>query len=111
MDALQSVLVPIHREGYRFVAAFAVGTLVLFSSSSPLSLSLPCHCQNLRRQAAMYLFPSRRHRHPRMRKGHRRLQPLQAHVWRALRGVASDAQCLWPGCSVELFGSWAARAG
>ena len=38
---------------------------------------------------------------------HRRLQPLQAHVWRALRGVAADAQVLWPGVRVELFGSWA----
>jgi len=30
MDAIASVLTPIHREGYRFVAIFAVGTLVLF---------------------------------------------------------------------------------
>ncbi len=30
MDALDSLMVPIHREGYRFVAAFAVGTLILF---------------------------------------------------------------------------------
>ena len=36
MDALESVLVPIHREGYRFVAAFAVGTLVLFYVFEPL---------------------------------------------------------------------------
>ena len=26
----------------------------------------------------------------------RRLQPLQAHVWRALRSLAKDAQSLWP---------------
>tara|TARA_Y100001934_G_scaffold259443_2_gene330730 strand:- start:8815 stop:9507 length:693 start_codon:yes stop_codon:yes gene_type:complete len=36
MDTLESVLVPIHREGYRFVAAFAVGTLVLFYVFEPL---------------------------------------------------------------------------
>jgi phosphatidylserine decarboxylase len=30
MDALASVLTPLHREGYRFVAIFAVATLVLF---------------------------------------------------------------------------------
>jgi phosphatidylserine decarboxylase len=30
MDAIASVLTPLHREGYRFVAIFAVGTLVLF---------------------------------------------------------------------------------
>jgi hypothetical protein len=38
---------------------------------------------------------------------HRRLQPLQTVVWRALRAVASEAQALWPAASVELFGSWA----
>ena len=38
---------------------------------------------------------------------HRRLQPLQSHVWRALRALAADAQHLWPGSRVELFGSWA----
>ena len=36
MDTLESVLVPIHREGYRFAAAFAVGTLVLFYIFEPL---------------------------------------------------------------------------
>lgn len=36
MEALESVLVPIHREGYRFVAAFAVATLVLFYVLEPL---------------------------------------------------------------------------
>ena len=36
MDALESILVPMHREGYRFVAAFAVGTLVLFYVFEPL---------------------------------------------------------------------------
>lgn len=30
MDVLNSVLVPLHREGWRFVAIFAAGTLVLF---------------------------------------------------------------------------------
>ncbi len=30
MDTIRSVLVPIHREGYRFIAIFAVVTLVLF---------------------------------------------------------------------------------
>ena len=35
MDALESLLVPIHREGYRFVAAFAVGTLILFYIFAP----------------------------------------------------------------------------
>ena len=38
---------------------------------------------------------------------HRRLQPLQAHVWRALQGVKAAAQELWPAARVELFGSWA----
>ena len=36
MEALESVLVPIHREGYRFVAGFAVVTLVLFYLFEPL---------------------------------------------------------------------------
>jgi phosphatidylserine decarboxylase len=30
VQVLEGILVPIHREGYRFVAAFAIGTLVLF---------------------------------------------------------------------------------
>ena len=38
---------------------------------------------------------------------HRRLQPLQAHVWRALQGVKAAAQELWAGARVELYGSWA----
>lgn len=38
---------------------------------------------------------------------HRRLQPLQARVWRALRALATDTQLLWPSSRVELFGSWA----
>ena len=39
---------------------------------------------------------------------HVRLQPLQAHVWRALRVVAASVQSLWgPSARVELFGSWA----
>ena len=36
MDALESVLVPIHREGYRFLAVFAVITLVMFYVFEPL---------------------------------------------------------------------------
>ena len=47
MDALESLMVPIHREGYRFVAAFAVGTLILFYVFAPfgwmgLTLTLWC---------------------------------------------------------------------
>jgi len=36
MDAIRSVLVPIHKEGYRFVALFAVGALILFWIADPL---------------------------------------------------------------------------
>lgn len=35
MDALESLMVPIHREGYRFIAAFAACTLVLFFLFEP----------------------------------------------------------------------------
>ena len=38
---------------------------------------------------------------------HRRLQPLQSLVWRALRTLATGAQRLWPSAHVQLFGSWA----
>ena len=34
MDPMRKVLVPIHREGWRFIAIFAVVTLILFSLSS-----------------------------------------------------------------------------
>jgi phosphatidylserine decarboxylase len=36
MDTLRTVLVPIHREGWRFVAIFALVTLVLFWIAAPL---------------------------------------------------------------------------
>jgi len=36
MDTITSILVPIHREGYRFIAIFAVVTLVLFWIATPL---------------------------------------------------------------------------
>lgn len=36
MDALTSVLVPIHKEGHKFIIAFAVATLVLFLIWEPL---------------------------------------------------------------------------
>jgi phosphatidylserine decarboxylase len=36
MDTLRSVLVPIHREGWRFIAIFAIVTLVLFAIAKPL---------------------------------------------------------------------------
>ena len=36
MDTLRTVLVPIHREGWRFVAIFALITLVLFWIATPL---------------------------------------------------------------------------
>lgn len=36
MDALTSLLVPIHREGTRFIIAFAIATLVLFLIWEPL---------------------------------------------------------------------------
>jgi phosphatidylserine decarboxylase len=36
MDSLTSILVPIHREGHRFVIMFAAGTVVLFLIWNPL---------------------------------------------------------------------------
>lgn len=36
MDTIRSVLVPIHREGWRFIAIFAVATLLLFWVAEPL---------------------------------------------------------------------------
>lgn len=36
MDTIRSVLVPIHREGWKFIAIFAVATLVLFWIATPL---------------------------------------------------------------------------
>jgi len=36
MDTLRSVLVPIHREGWRFIAIFALVTLVLYEIARPL---------------------------------------------------------------------------
>ncbi len=36
MDTIRSVLVPIHREGHKFIAIFAVVTLVLFWIAEPL---------------------------------------------------------------------------
>lgn len=36
MEAIRAVLVPIHTEGYRFIAIFAVVTLVLFWIADPL---------------------------------------------------------------------------
>ncbi|WP_341703862.1 phosphatidylserine decarboxylase [Ferrovibrio sp.] len=36
MDTIRSVLVPIHREGWKFIAIFAVATLLLFWAAEPL---------------------------------------------------------------------------
>lgn len=36
MDTIRSVLVPIHQEGYKFIAIFAVATLILFYIAEPL---------------------------------------------------------------------------
>lgn len=36
MDTIRSVLVPIHREGWKYIALFALGTLVLFWIATPL---------------------------------------------------------------------------
>ncbi len=47
MDTLRSVLVPIHREGWKFIAIFAVATLVLFWIAEPLGwlgVVLTCWC-------------------------------------------------------------------
>lgn len=47
MDTIRSVLVPIHREGWKFIAIFAIGTLVLFWIATPLGWAgvvLTCWC-------------------------------------------------------------------
>ena len=47
MDALKAVLVPLNQEGYRFIAIFAVVTLVLFWIANPLGwigVILTCWC-------------------------------------------------------------------
>lgn len=47
MDTIRSVLVPIHREGWKFIAIFAVVTLVLFWIAEPLGwlgVILTCWC-------------------------------------------------------------------
>jgi phosphatidylserine decarboxylase len=47
MDTIRSVLVPIHREGWKFIAIFAVVTLVLFWIANPLGwvgVILTCWC-------------------------------------------------------------------
>lgn len=36
MDTIRSVLVPIHQEGYKFIAIFAAATLILFFIAEPL---------------------------------------------------------------------------
>jgi len=36
LDSVTGALVPIHRDGYKFVVAFAVGTLLLFLVAAPL---------------------------------------------------------------------------
>jgi len=36
MDTILSVFVPIHKDGYKFIAAFGVGALVLFQITEPL---------------------------------------------------------------------------
>lgn len=47
MDALKAVMVPINREGYRFIAIFALGSVVLFWIADPLGwlgVVLTCWC-------------------------------------------------------------------
>ena len=47
MDALKAVLVPINREGYRFIAIFALATIILFWIADPLGwlgVILTCWC-------------------------------------------------------------------
>lgn len=47
MDTIRSVLVPIHREGWKFIALFAIATLVLFWIATPLGwlgVILTCWC-------------------------------------------------------------------
>jgi phosphatidylserine decarboxylase len=36
MDALKDVIVPINREGHRFIAIFVVATVILFWIADPL---------------------------------------------------------------------------
>jgi len=47
MDALKAVVVPINREGHRFIAIFAVATIILFWIADPLGwlgVLLTCWC-------------------------------------------------------------------
>ena len=47
MDALKDVIVPINREGHRFIAIFAVATIILFWIADPLGwlgVLLTCWC-------------------------------------------------------------------
>lgn len=47
MDTIRSVLVPIHREGWKFIAIFAIVTLLLFWIATPLGwlgVILTCWC-------------------------------------------------------------------
>lgn len=47
MDTIRSVLVPIHREGWKFIAIFAIVTLILFWIATPLGwvgVILTCWC-------------------------------------------------------------------
>lgn len=47
MDTIRSVLVPIHREGWKFIAIFAIVTLILFWIATPLGwlgVLLTCWC-------------------------------------------------------------------
>ena len=47
MDALKAVMVPVNREGYRFIAIFAFATIVLFLIADPLGwlgVILTCWC-------------------------------------------------------------------
>ena len=42
MSLLSTVVKPVHREGYRFIAGFAVATLLLFLVSDLLGASAWC---------------------------------------------------------------------
>ncbi len=47
MDALKAVIVPINREGYRFIAIFVLATIILFWIAAPLGwlgVILTCWC-------------------------------------------------------------------
>ena len=47
MDAIKAVMVPINREGYRFIAIFAIATIILFWIADPLGwlgVVLTCWC-------------------------------------------------------------------